>query len=68
MSYMEARGSFVGDVGSSLQPLAKGSTVGDQVWVDNADSLAQKPGQARDGDSFSILACRIDKLEYDGSI
>jgi acetolactate synthase-1/2/3 large subunit len=60
-------GSFVGNVASSLQPLADGSKVGDQVWVDNADSLAQKAGQARARDSFSMLACRIDKSEYDGS-
>ena len=40
---------------------------GHGAWVDNVDSLVRELGQARDTNSFSILACRIAKMEYDGA-
>jgi acetolactate synthase-1/2/3 large subunit len=37
------------------------------AWVDDVDSLARELGQARDTNTFTILACRIAKTEYDGA-
>ncbi len=37
------------------------------VWIEGAESLEQELRQAREVNSFSILACRITKMEYDGA-
>jgi acetolactate synthase-1/2/3 large subunit len=55
------------DFGGTDFPAIARAFGGHGVWIDGRDSLAQEAQAALARDSFTILACRIQRRAYDGA-
>ncbi len=53
--------------GTNFPALAAASG-GHGVWVDDAQTLKQEAQAALERDTFTVLACRIDRRAYDGKL